>query len=89
MNLFNALPLPWIDTMEYEGCYQFEPADRASHRPAKRRRIDPKGLHVSWNLRRKTYEQLWDEQHAQLDVRNRGGIHMLVLTWSECVQEYE
>ncbi len=51
--------------MEYEKCYVYEPED---HRPAKRRKVEPQGLHGSWNVRREAYETAWGTQEAQFNV---------------------
>lgn len=51
--------------MEYEKCYVFEPEDV---RPAKRRKLEPQGLHKSWAHRQKLYEKAWQSTKHRIDV---------------------
>ena len=51
--------------MEYEKCYVFQPENA---RPAKKRKTEDHGLHASWRLREKAYEQAWQTQQSQIDV---------------------
>ncbi|WPH02686.1 Hypothetical protein R9X50_00555200 [Acrodontium crateriforme] len=50
-------------TMEYEKCHLFHPD---ASRPAKRRRIHPRGLHASWPIRRHAYREAWRAHHDQI-----------------------
>jgi origin recognition complex subunit 3 len=51
--------------MEYEKCYVFQPE---SVRPAKKRKTEAHGLHASWRLRKKAYEDAWQSQQSRIDV---------------------
>jgi origin recognition complex subunit 3 len=51
--------------MEYEKCYVFQPE---SARPAKKRKTEEHGLHASWRLRKKAYEDAWQSQQSRIDV---------------------
>lgn len=51
--------------MEYEKCYVFQPEDA---RPTKKRKTEPQGLHASWRLRQKAYEQAWSNQQERIDA---------------------
>jgi hypothetical protein len=54
-----------IIKMEYEKCYVFQPE---STRPAKKRKTEEHGLHASWQLRKKAYEDAWQSQQSRIDV---------------------
>jgi hypothetical protein len=51
--------------MEYEKCYVFQPE---STRPAKKHKTEEHGLHASWRLRKKAYEDAWQSQQSRIDV---------------------
>ena len=51
--------------MEYEKCYVFQPEGA---RPAKKRKTEEHGLHASWRLRKKAYEDAWQSQQSRIDV---------------------
>ena len=51
--------------MEYEKCYVFQPE---TARPAKKRKTEDRGLHASWQLRKKAYEHAWQAQQSHIDV---------------------
>lgn len=64
---FSAAPLHDNSTvnMEYEKCYVFQPE---STRPAKKRKTEEHGLHASWQLRKKAYQDAWQSQQSRIDV---------------------
>ncbi|KAK3675857.1 Origin recognition complex subunit 3 [Recurvomyces mirabilis] len=52
--------------MEYEKAYVLGTDD---DRPAKRRRIEAKGLHTSWPHRRQAYQTAWKQQRDAIETR--------------------